>query len=135
MLKIEQNKEEMKKQWHPRDGFQVRKQRILDGCTYAAFASKPISNDDALNMLMVVIAQTRLFAQEYQNWHTQPEADKTLANAFAWCVEKVRVMKKYNKLAGSMGRGNEYKMQAESKDEDSVFEDYALSMQLSNQNL
>ena len=68
-MEIEENKDTMKQQWHPRDGFQLLKQRIMDGCTYATFAGEPISDKDALNMLMVVIAQTRLFAQEYQEWH------------------------------------------------------------------
>ena len=40
----------MKKNWHMKDGFQVLKQRIMDGMIYVAFAGKPISNDDALNM-------------------------------------------------------------------------------------
>ena len=45
-------------------------------------------------------------------------------------------MKKHDKIAGSMGRGNEYGMQTNSKpEEDGVFKDYALSMQLFNQNL
>ena len=42
----------------------------------------------------------------------------------------------YDNISGSMGRGDEYGMQVESKpEEDRVFKDYALSMQLSNQNL
>ena len=87
-------------------------------------------------MFMVVITQTTLFARKYQEWHTQLAAAKSLTNAFTWWVEKARITKKYDKIAGSMGRGNEYGMQAESKpEEDRVFEDYALSMQLSNQNL
>ena len=63
-VEIEDNKENMKKPWHPREGFQVLKQQIQDGMTYASFASKPIGADDALNM--VVLARTRLFAREYQ---------------------------------------------------------------------
>lgn len=47
----------------------------------------------------------------------------------------MHVMKKYNKLSGSMGCGKEYGMSTENRDEGSVFEDYALSMQLSNQNM
>ena len=63
-VEIEDNKETMKKAWHPREGFQILKQRIQDGMTYASFASKPIGANDALNMLMVVLARTRMFARE-----------------------------------------------------------------------
>ena len=83
----------MKVQWHPREGFQLLKQRITDGCTYATFAGKPISDKDALNMLLFVIARTILFARDYQEWHQQAAADKTLTNAFTWWAAKVRVMK------------------------------------------
>ena len=135
-LEIEENKDQMKVPWHPRDGFQLLKQRITDGCTYATFAGKPTSNNDALNMLLFVLLQTRMFARDYQEWHQQDDNEKTLANAFTWWAAKVRVMKKYDKIAGSMGRGDEYGMHTEEKqEEDGVFEDYALSMQLSNQNL
>ena len=54
----------MKAEWHPRDGFEVLKQRIKDGMIYASFANKSISANDALNMIMVVITQTRLFATQ-----------------------------------------------------------------------
>ena len=126
----------MKKAWHPREGFQILKQRIQDGMTYASFAGKPIGSDDALNMMMVVLAKTRLFSREYQEWHGLPDAQKTLAIAFTWWADKVRVMLKYDKLAGNMGRGEEYGMGASTTDgsteSEEVFEDYALSMQLSN---
>ena len=59
----------MKAEWHPRDGFELLKQRIKDGMMYAAFANKPISPDDALNMIMVVITRTILFTTQYQEWH------------------------------------------------------------------
>ena len=65
-IEIENNKDKMKAEWHPRDGFEVLKQRIKDGMMYAAFANKPISPNDALNMMMVVITRTRLFATQYQ---------------------------------------------------------------------
>ena len=140
-LEIEDNRDIMKGKWHPSEGFQILKQRIQDGMTYAAFASKPIGADDALNMMMVVIARTKLFAREYQEWHSHPDVDRTLSNAFTYWAEKVRIMLKYDKLAGSMGRGEEYGMGAgsntsNSSDQDSeeIIEDYALSMQLSSQN-
>ena len=41
----------MKAEWHPRDGFEVLKQQIKDDMMYAAFANKPISPDNALNMI------------------------------------------------------------------------------------
>ena len=71
-VEVKSNKEDTKKPWHPSEGFQILKQRILDGCMYAAFAGQPITNEDTLNMLTVVIARTRLFGREYQDWHAQP---------------------------------------------------------------
>ena len=87
-VEIEDNKEITKKAWHPREGFQILKQQIQDGMTYASFASKPIGADDALNMLMVVLARTRMFAHEYQEWHGLPVQKQTLNNTFVWWAEK-----------------------------------------------
>ena len=66
----------MKADWHPRDGFEVLKQRIKDGMMYAAFSNKPINSDDALNMMMVVITRTRLFSTQYQEWHAKQLIEK-----------------------------------------------------------
>merc|ERR1711966_614056 len=52
-IEFENNKDKMKADWHPRNGFEVLKQRIKDSMMYAAFANKSISPDDALNMMMV----------------------------------------------------------------------------------
>ena len=137
-IEIENNKDKMKADWHPRDGFEVLKQRIKDGMMYAAFSNKPISSDDALNMMMVVITRTRLFSTQYQEWHAKQPQEKTLMHAFEFWGLKVRLLKKYDRVAGTMGRGEEYGMAASDDDEDKataeVVEDYALSMQLSNQN-
>ena len=50
----------------------------------------------------------------------------------------MRLLKEYDLVAGTMGREDEYGMAASDKDEvkaeTEVVEDYALSMQLSNQN-
>ena len=50
----------------------------------------------------------------------------------------MRLLKKYDRVADTMGRGDEYGMAADDEDEakaeTEVVEDYALSMQLSNQN-
>ena len=47
----------------------MSKQRHKDGMMYAAFANKPISPNDALNMMMVVITRSRLLATQYQERH------------------------------------------------------------------
>merc|ERR1711966_269713 len=63
--------------------------------------------------------------------------EKTLLQAFEFWGQKVRLLKKYDRVAGTMGRGDEYGMAAGDDDEakeTEVVEDYALSMQLSNQN-
>ena len=105
---------------------------------YAAFTNKPISPDDALNMMMVVITRTRLFATQYQEWHGREPNEKTLVHAFEFWGLKVRLLKKHDRVAGTMGRGDEYGMTADNEDETKaeteVIEAYALSMQFSNQN-
>ena len=58
--------------------------------------------------------------------------------AFEFWGLKVRLLKKYDRAAGTMGRGNEYCIAADGDDEakakTEVIEDYPLSVQLSNQN-
>ena len=92
-IKIENNKGKMKAEWHPRDGFEVLKQRIKDGMMYAAFSNKPISSDNALNMMMAVITRTRLFSTQYQEWHAKQLNEKTLMHAFEFWGLKVRLLK------------------------------------------
>ena len=128
----------MKTEWHPRDGFEVSKQRIKDGMMCAAFANKPISPDDALNMMMVVITHTRLLATQYQEWHGRDPNEKTLVRAFEFWGLKVRFLKKCDRVVGTMGRSEEYGIVADNEDEakaeTKVIKDYALSVQFSNQN-
>ena len=128
----------MKVEWHPSDEFEVLKQRIKDGMIHAAFANKPISLDDALNMMMVVITRTRLFVTQYQEWHGKNMNEKILIHTFVFWGLKICSLKKYDRVAGTMGRGDEYGMAASDDDkakaETEVVEDYALSMQPSNQN-
>ena len=87
----------------------------------------------------VVITCTRLFATQYQEWHDRGPNEKILVHAFEFLGLKVRIYKKYDRVAGTMGRGEEYGMDADNEDtakaETKVIEDYALSMQLSNQNV
>ena len=135
-IEIENNKDKMKAEWHPRSGFEVLKQRIKDGMMYAAFTNKLISPDDALNMMMVVITCTRIFATQYQEWHDRNPNENTLVHTFECWGLKVRLLKKYDRVASTMGRGDEYDMAAgdedEAKAETEVIEDDTLSMQLSN---
>ena len=93
-VEIEENKDEMKAPWHPKEGFQVLRQRITDGMLYASFAGKPINNEDSLNMVMVVVTRTRMFPAAYQEWHSRPANQKTIYDAFTFWKEKVRIMKK-----------------------------------------
>ena len=72
----------MKAEWHPRDGFEVLKQRIKDGMMYVAFTNKPINTNGALTMMMVIITHTRLFTTQYQEWHGRDPNKKTLVHAF-----------------------------------------------------
>ena len=59
-------------------------------------------------------------------------------HAFEFWESKVRLLKKYDRVAGTMGRGEEYGMTADDEDEAKaeieVIEDYVFSMQSSNQN-
>ena len=49
---------------------------------YAVFAGNPISNNNALNMMMVVIVRTELFATAHQEWHNHSDDQKALFNTF-----------------------------------------------------
>ena len=57
-------------------------------------------------------------------------------HAFEFWGLKVRLLKKHDRVAGTMGRGEEYGMAADDEDkakaETEVIEDYVFSMQLSN---
>ena len=89
-------------------------------------------------MMMVLVIRTRLFPTQYQEWHSRNPNERTLVHAFEFWGLKVHLLKKYDCVAGTMGRGDEYSMAVDDKDEAKakigVIEDYALSMQLSNQN-
>ena len=111
----------MKAEWHPRDRFEVLKQRIKDSMMYAGFANKPINADDKLNMMIFVITRTRLFATQYQEWHGRDLNEKTLVHAFEFWGLKVCLLKKYDLVADTQRPR-------------SSMTKYALSMQLSNQN-
>ena len=107
--------------------------------TYSSFASKPIGADDALNMILIVLARTTLFARECQEWHGLPDQDRTLKNACVWWADKIRITLKYDKLVSNIGRGEEYDMGASTigsstDNSEEIIKDYALSMQLSSHN-
>ena len=48
------------------DGFQRLKQSIMDDITYAMLAGKQMNDEDALNMLIVVVARAEFFTTQYQ---------------------------------------------------------------------
>ena len=89
-------------------------------------------------MMMVVITRTRLIATQYQEWHAKNLNKKNPHTRIRILGTEGALVKKYDRAAGTMGRGEEYGMAAsdddEAKAETEVVEDYALSMQLSNQN-
>ena len=86
-------------------------------------------------MLTIVITRKRLFAREYQDWYAHPLPQKKLNTALTWWIEKVGIMRKYDKVAGNMDCGKECDMNTETdEDSDEVLGDYALSMQHSQQN-
>ena len=81
-LELERNRDEMKTIWSLLEGFELLKNRSNDGIAFAAFANQPISPEDALNMLLTVIVKTGIFQIQYEEWHSLPETEKTMANAF-----------------------------------------------------
>ena len=71
----------MRKQCNVADGWEVLKERFDDGIAYAVFADATISAANALNMLIFVVVKKRVTQAQYEEWHTLPPGDHTLANA------------------------------------------------------
>ena len=78
---IDQNRDNMRKPWNIADRWEVVKDRFDNGIAYAVFADTTISAADALNMLIYVLVKTRVFQAQYEDWHSLPRGDHTLANA------------------------------------------------------
>ena len=76
-------------------------------------------NPSELNMCSprVVITCTRLFATQYQEWHGRDANEITLLHAFEFWGLNARLLKKYDRVAGIIGRGEEYGMAADNEDE------------------
>ena len=77
-----------------------------------------------------VIARTRLFATQYQEWHITNNNQRTLVNTVTFWADKVHVMKKYDRLTGNIGRGEEYGMAVSNGDDanEEVIEYYIRSV-------
>ena len=63
-------------------------------------------------MLLTNVVKTGVFQIQYEEWHSLPETKKTMANAFIWWAAKTRIKAKFNKVAGNMGSGMNYGMNA-----------------------
>ena len=63
-------------------------------------------------MLLTVVVKSRVFQIQYGEWHSLPETEKTMANAFIWWAAKTRIKAKFNKVAVNMGSGMNYGMNA-----------------------
>ena len=98
----------MRKPWNIMDGWEVLTDRFDDRIAYAVFADATISAADTLNMLISVLVKTRVFQAQYEEWHTLPRGDHTLANAWIWWGMKARLKRKIGAVAGEMGRGQHY---------------------------
>jgi hypothetical protein len=59
-------------------------------------------------MLLDVILNTGLFQLEYTKWHALPDNERTIVNAWNWWAKKVQIRMKFSRVAGGMGRANEY---------------------------
>ena len=57
-------------------------------------------------------SQDRDFQIQHEESPSLPETEKTMANAFVWWAAKARIKAKFNKVAGSMGSGMNYGMNA-----------------------
>jgi hypothetical protein len=63
------NKELMKREWNPIDGFESLITQILEGITYANFAGSPMSDRDIVDIATQVIMRCGLLAEPYIKWH------------------------------------------------------------------
>ena len=98
----------MRKPWNVADGWEVIKDRFDDGIACAVFADATISAADALIMLISVIVKMRVFQTQYEEWHSLPPGDRTLANTWIWWDMKARHKRKIGSVVGEMGRGQHY---------------------------
>ena len=60
-------------------------------------------------MLIAVIVKMRVFQTQYEEWHTLPPDNRTLANAWIWWGMKSRLKRKIGSVAGEMGCGQSYR--------------------------
>ena len=81
--------------------FELLKTRFNNGIAFAAFANQPISPEDALNMLLTVVVKTGVFLIQYEEWHSLPETEKTMANAFIWWATKTSMTSLSTKSNGT----------------------------------
>ena len=72
-----ENKNRMKAPCTLQGEWPVLQKCIDDGIIYALFAQHVIADKDMVNMTMQFILKTGLFALEYGEWHTKPEAQRT----------------------------------------------------------
>ena len=63
----------------------------------------------AINMLISVLVNTRVFQAQYEEWHALLRGDRTLANAWVWWGMKACFKRKIGAVAGGVGRGQHYR--------------------------
>ena len=81
----------MKSAWNPSSGFEALKAQIDDELAFVAFANAVSLPTDAVNMLITVIIRTRIFANQYKEWHTLPINQRGYAATVIWWANKTRV--------------------------------------------
>ena len=71
------NKELMKREWNPIDGFEALITQIMEGITCANFSGSPMSDQDIMDISIQVIMRCNLLAEPYTKWHKHTETKRT----------------------------------------------------------
>merc|ERR1712051_963919 len=103
---IENNLEEMKSPWDPRDGFDALEIKIDNGMVNAALAKRPLSDADVMQKALYNILETGQFGEEIKQWYTLT-ADQQASWIFGkeWWRGKYALHKKLTKSAGGFQYG------------------------------
>lgn len=108
-VEIEKNKENTEKEWNPKDGFQILKQRIMYSITYAMFLGKSISDDGALNMFIVVVAHVPgCLPMPNKNGTYCHQTRSCFSTHLHYKAKQTYLMSRYNKLFGSIWQQDGY---------------------------
>lgn len=105
-LERKANKDTLEEDWTLQDGWEALERRTEDALLYAECASRPISDADAIDAVMLAIQKTGLFAAGYEEWNALDDADSSTWQQFKdfWSA-KCALKQTSTTAAGQFGYG------------------------------